>query len=285
VTIPGGLRHRIIDAGRLAVHIVEGGPTGAPVLLFLHGWPESWAIFEPVMLALADDAQVVALDLPGVGESRSLPEAADKHTLAGHVRDVVEALRLREVILIGHDVGGMIAYAYLRAYRGELRRAVIMNVAVPGVEPWSRVVANPMIWHFAFHAVPGLPERLVAGREAAYLDFFFDTIAATPEAVPSDVRRRAVDAYVRPEALRAGFDWYRAFPEDERRNRGRDDEVSTPVLVIRGDREPGKLEDYVRGLRECGLREVRGTLIRDSGHFAPVEQPARVAAALRELIR
>jgi hypothetical protein len=36
------------------------------------------------------------------------------------------------------------------------------------------VLANPYIWHFAFHAIPGLPERLVQGNQRAYFDYFFD---------------------------------------------------------------------------------------------------------------
>ena len=42
----------------------------------------------------------------------------------------------------------------------------------PGVEPWTKVQANPYIWHFAFHSIPVLPETLVAGRERPYFDYF-----------------------------------------------------------------------------------------------------------------
>jgi hypothetical protein len=45
------------------------------------------------------------------------------------------------------------------------------------VAPWDAVERNPHIWHFAFHAVPELPEKLVAGNERAYFDFFYDAIA------------------------------------------------------------------------------------------------------------
>jgi pimeloyl-ACP methyl ester carboxylesterase len=277
-----GLRHRDVEAEGIPVHVVEGGTSGGPALLFLHGWPESWAAFERVMLALSREAHVVAMDLPGIGGSRIPPPANDKRTLAACVRGVIGALGLRDVTLVGHDVGGMIVYAYLHAYRDELRRAVIMNVAIPGVEPWDEVRRNPRIWHFAFHAVPELPERLVSGREAAYFDFFFDAIAARPGAVGQPARQLSVEAYSTPEALRTGFEWYRALPQDEKDNRAvRGNAVSTPVLVLRGEREPGDLESYVGGLRASGLRDVRGHPIPDSGHFAPDEQPAEVVAALR----
>jgi hypothetical protein len=51
-----------------------------------------------------------------------------------HVHGLIESMKLPAVALVGHHVGG---YAYLKAYPDELQKAVIMNVAVPGVDPWS----------------------------------------------------------------------------------------------------------------------------------------------------
>ncbi|HEX3758310.1 MAG TPA: alpha/beta hydrolase, partial [Kofleriaceae bacterium] len=60
--------------------------------------------------------------------------------------------------------------------------------------------------------------------------------------------------------------------------------ISTPVLYVRGDREPGELAAYVRGLEDAGLRAVSSALIPGSGHFVPDEQPARLAAELRRFV-
>jgi pimeloyl-ACP methyl ester carboxylesterase len=54
-----------------------------------------------------------------------------------HVHGLIESMKLPAVTLVGHHVGGRIVYAYLKAYPDELQKAVIMNVAVPGVDPWS----------------------------------------------------------------------------------------------------------------------------------------------------
>lgn len=97
-------------------------------------------------------------------------------------------------------------------------------------------------------------------------------------------RAAYVNAYLRP-SLRTGFDWYRAFSQDERDNRAvKDVTVATPVLYLRGDRDPGSLESYVNGLRENGLVNVHGRVIADCGHFSPDEQPELVADALRQFI-
>ena len=77
----------------------------------------------------------------------------------------------------------------------------------------------------------------------------------------------------------------RAFAQDEKDNVqafGR--AVDTPVLYLRGQHERGDIADYLKGLRDAGLRNLRGELIVGSGHFAPDEAPAAVAASIRNFV-
>lgn len=279
------VRHREVVIDGAAIHLAEVGEAGTRTVLCLHGWPESWAAFEGVMTHVRNDAHVIAIDLPGIGDSTTPSSAGDKRTLAGCVRDLIGHLGLREVTLVGHDIGGMVAYAFLRRYPGELARAVLMNTAIPGLAPWDEIVRNPHIWHFAFHAVPRLPEQLVAGHEAAYFAYFQRALSATPEGTEARAIRHA-KAYARSSALHQGFEWYRAFEQDARDNRadaGR--RIDTPTLYLRGAAEPGHgLDAYLDGLRASGLAHVHGELIANSGHFTPEEQPRAVADALRDFI-
>jgi pimeloyl-ACP methyl ester carboxylesterase len=278
------LRHQQIDVNGLSIHIVEAGEDDKPAILFLHGWPESWALYEQILMALKDEVHAVAIDLPGIGLSTPAPKASDKRSLAKQVRGVIQTLGLQDVTLVGHDTGGMIVYAYLHAYPDDLKHAVIMNTAIPGVDPWNEVIRNPHIWHFAFHAVPDLPETLVADQEALYFSFFYNYLAG-PKGVSDELRDRFVEAYLHPEALKTGFEWYRAFPQDEKDNQASKHEtVQTPVLYIRGDQEHIDIEQYLKGLRDSGLRHLQGHVIPKAGHFAPSEQPEAVLEALREFI-
>jgi pimeloyl-ACP methyl ester carboxylesterase len=281
------LQHRQVQAGALEVHVVEGGSTDDPSILFLHGWPQDASAFARVMEALVGEAHVVAIDLPGVGGSAAEAPAGDKQTLARCVRSVARALSLQDLTLFGHDAGGQIVYAYLHAFPDDLRAAVMANVAVPGVLPWPEIERDPRIWHFNFHAVPELPEAVVAGRERRYFDYFFERLSADPNGVPPAARERYARAYARPGALRAGFEWYRAFPQDKQDNLAvRGQRVATPVLYLRGDAEPGAtLDQYVAGLRDGGLVRVRGQKIAGSGHFLADEQPEALAEALRTFLR
>src|SRR6202000_3282971 len=96
--------------------------------------------------------------------------------------------------LVGHDVGGMVAYAYLRQY-ADAARIVIMDTVIPGVDPWSEVLANPYLWHFALHSIPVLPETLVQGRQADYFGFFYDVLSADPSRITPQARAEDVAAY------------------------------------------------------------------------------------------
>lgn len=277
------LRAQQIDVDGLPIGVVEGGPADAATVLFLHGWPECWRMFEPTMHGLADELRVVAIDLPGIGSSEVAPPRNDKRALAAIVHGLVVRMGLRDVTLVGHDVGGMIVFAFLRAHPDVLARAVIMSTVVPGVEPWEDVERNPQIWHFAFHAVPELPELLVAGHEARYFDFFFDRLAG-PTGVPPEARARHVHAYERPDALRTGFEWYRAFAQDVTDNRTTQDAITTPTIYVRGTAEPGELATYLAGFRDAGLAHVEGMHIPDAGHFAFDERPAETLAVLRDIL-
>jgi pimeloyl-ACP methyl ester carboxylesterase len=281
------LQHRQVHAGGLDVHVVEGGSTDAPSILFLHGWPQDASAFAPVMEALVGEAHVVAIDLPGVGGSATEAPAGDKLTLARCTRSIARALSLQDLTLFGHDAGGQIVYAYLHAFPDELQAAVIANVAVPGVLPWPEIERDPRIWHFNFHAVRELPEAMVAGRERRYFDYFFDALSARPDGVPPEARDRYARSYARPTSLHAGFEWYRAFAQDKQDNLAvRGQRVATPVLYLRGDADPGAtLDQYVAGLRDGGLARVRGQKISGSGHFLADEQPAALAEALRTFLR
>lgn len=91
----------------------------------------------------------------------------------------------------------MVTFAYLKQFP-ELRRAVIMDTVIPGIPPWDTVLANPYIWHFAFHSIPALPEKLVQREVRAYFDFFYDAISANTDAISEEARNRYTASYTNP---------------------------------------------------------------------------------------
>jgi len=267
-------RHSQVAVAGSSLHVVELGDLEAVPFLFLHGWPESWRSWSQVMRLASRQVRAIAIDLPGIGESTGNPTDGSKRQLAAAVHGLVESMGLRDLTLVGQDVGGMVTYSYLRQFP-DFKQAVIMNVVIPGVDPWEQVLHNPYLWHFAFHSIPKLPERLVQGRQGEYFDYFYSAISADPSKITGEARVAYTQAYATDSALTAGFNWYRTFPQDVEANQeaSSNGQVTTPLLYVRGEREGGQISDYLDGFRSTGLLHVDHALVPNSGHFTQEEAP------------
>jgi pimeloyl-ACP methyl ester carboxylesterase len=269
-----GFRHRHVVVADSQLHVVEAGdPDGVP-FLFLHGWPESWQSWRQVMTVAARQARPVAIDLPGVEASSGAATDGSKQQLAAVVHELISTMGLREVTLVGQDVGGMIAYTYLRTYQ-DLARVVIMDVVMPGVDPWEEVLRNPYLWHFAMHMIPALPERLVQGHQEEYFGYFYDVLSHDKRRISAEARAAYAKAYATDSALTAGFNWYRTLYQDAADNRqaAAGSPATTPLLYLRGEHESGNIDTYVQGLRAAGVTHVEQAVVPDAGHFTQEENP------------
>lgn len=276
------IQFRIIQVNNRNVYLAEAGNPVHPAILFLHGYPENNLVFEEVAAYLKDQFYLVAIDLPGIGRSEEI-EKSDTLSIAKFMKDLIETLDLKKVVLAGHDIGGMITYTFLKHFPERLSKAVIMNTAVPGVEPWNDVKRNPYIWHFALYAVPSLPEILITGKQNVLFDYFFDILSAKKNTIPEYKRTLYTQAYEKASSLTTSFNWYRAFPQDEEINADKS-VADIPVLYLKGDKDFGDIDQYIEGFKKSGLSNIRGQLIPDCGHFSLDEQPEKVAEIIQHFI-
>lgn len=278
------MKIRHIEHEGLRLFALSAGEPDRPALLLLHGWPHCSRLYDQVIDDLGQDHFVLAFDLPGIGESQGAPPSAEKTVLAGLLLGAAERIGARAPLVAGLDVGGMIAYAAARDHGARIAGSVVMNTVVPGLDPWRELLADPHIWHFAFHALPHLPETLVQGRQRPYFDFFVDALAGRREAVGESYRAAFANAYQRPEALKAGFDWYRAMAADARHN-SEPRHFDTPVLCLRGDADGRTPDAYVAGMQTNGAGRVTGAALQGSGEFSPLEVPRAFVDAVRGFAR
>jgi len=278
------MQPQTIEYDGLSLGLLAAGEPTKPALILLHGWPHAKEAYELVIDELASTHFVLAFDLPAIGASRGAPRSAEKKDLADIVIGAAETAGARSIVVAGYDVGGMIAHAAARDHSHRIAGAVVVNTVLPGLEPWSAVLADPRVWHFAFHNIPALPERLVAGHQREYFDFFTSMLVANKDAVTERHRAIFARAYERPEALSAGFAWYRAMAADAQRNGGPKD-IETPILYLRGDADGVSPEAYVSGLKKAGAKRVTAGVLRGSGELAPLEVPAPFTQALRAFTR
>jgi pimeloyl-ACP methyl ester carboxylesterase len=205
----------------LRLHFVTAGK-GERAIVLLHGFPQTWWQWRAVIPALvAAGFQVIAPDYRGAGHSWRPAGGYDKQTMAGDIQRLLrEHLQIEDpVVLVGHDIGLMVAYAYAQRYRDEVSHLAVVDAPLPGTAVFDRLRSDPRVWHFAFHGARDVAEMLVTGRERAYLQAFFNARSSDPSAIGESDLEIYVSAYSAPGALRAGFELYRAFDRDAQDNR------------------------------------------------------------------
>ncbi len=282
VNLPG-LAHHYAPIDDVMIHYVTAGQ-GPPVVL-LHGWPQTWYEWRHIIPALARRYTVIAPDLRGLGDSSRPLTGYDKKTVAHDIwRLMTEHLGYDSFHLAGHDWGGPTAFALAAAHPEAVQRLVIIDVVIPG--DGGDFSQGGRRWHHQFHMTPDLPEALVGGREAIYLQWFYQTFAYRPDAITASDLQEYVRTYSQPGALRSGFNYYRALPQDARDNAellAGGFRLPMPVLAIGG----GVGYPYGRGRgseTEQSLRRVanfvEGAVIPEAGHFVPEEQPEALAQLL-----
>jgi len=196
----------------LRLHYVTAGE-GERTIVLLHGFPQTWWQWHHLIPALVGAGfKVVAPDYRGAGHSWRPLGGYDERTMAGDIHRLLRVhLGLKgSIVMVGHDIGLMIAYAYAQAHADELSHLVVMDAPIPGTAVFDRLRADPRVWHFAFHGARDVPEMLVAGRERPYLQAFYDARCFDPSAIGEADLDLYASAYSAPGAMRAGFELYRA---------------------------------------------------------------------------
>jgi pimeloyl-ACP methyl ester carboxylesterase len=270
---------RYVDAGGLRQHVVIGGD--GPPLLLIHGWPENWYAWRHLMPALAQDFEVVAVDQRGIGLTDKPQDGYDTGSLADDLVALMDALGHTRFAVVGHDTGFAIGYALAADHPERVDRVALAEIPGPpgvGVSPPVFVPEpiNNRLWHIPFNRVAGLPEQLIAGREAAFFGYEFEVQGG------NRLPQEAIDYYVglvsSPESLRGSLGWYRAFDATLAQNAKRmTTPLAMPVLAIGGSASYG---DHVAEAMGPIATDVQGVVVPDTGHWVAEDAPEEVLTAL-----
>jgi pimeloyl-ACP methyl ester carboxylesterase len=271
--------HHMATVNGIQMHYVIGGQ-GDPIVL-LHGWPETWYEWRHVMPALAKNYTVIVPDLRGLGESSKPPTGYDGNTAAEDIHQLVTQLGFKTIFLVGHDIGTQVAYSYAAAHPTEVKRLAVMDLTIPGFEPAGRMP----IWWRLFHQTPDIPEALVQGKEMMYLSWFYRNLAYNPSAITQADINEFVSHYSAPGGMRAGFEYYRAFPQEAIQNENYSKtKLTMPVLALGAGYIPVfggniTMPSIVYGMKILA-QNVEGITVPNSGHWIPEEQPEFVIKQL-----
>jgi epoxide hydrolase 4 len=128
--------HEYADVNGVRLHYAKSG--NGPLIVFLHGFPEFWYAWKAQLAEFGRDHLAVAPDMRGYNLS-SKPDGVEQYRMPLLVADVkalaekLGASPARKFVLVGHDWGGVVAWAFAAAHPELLEKLVIVNAPHPGV--------------------------------------------------------------------------------------------------------------------------------------------------------
>jgi epoxide hydrolase 4 len=265
------------EVNGVRLHYIEAGAKG-PVVIFLHGFPESWYAWKDTVADFGADHRAIAVDMRGYNLSAH-PEGVDKYripVLVEDVRALAESLGVKKFTLVGHDWGGVVAWAFAAEHPEMLNYVAVVNAPHPAVLA-REIAQNPA------QKAAVAPLLALAGEqaEAAVTENNFARLQEMIKgwATPQDRKeylacwKRGMGgalAYFRAAADPAGMPALKP--------------ITVPVMVIWGEKDPLLLPGNLEGLDQYA-KDVTIKRIRDGSHWLVHEKPGLVIGYIRDFIR
>ncbi|MGA7809090.1 MAG: alpha/beta hydrolase [Bradyrhizobium sp.] len=277
------MEHLKVHANGATFHIARLG-TGKPLLL-LHGWPEFWLTWEPVMSRLADRYTLLAPDLRGFGDSDKPegPFGPEQHTT--DLLALMDELGIARFGVVGHDVGGAVMQPLARRAPGRLCGLFFFDFVYPGIGPR---MAEPdrlsQIWYQSFHQMAMAPALVGATRDSCktYIGHFLKAWSHRKEAF-DDMLEAFTDNFLKPGNLEGGFAHYRASHAGRiQMMKGAAPKlpaIEVPTCVRWAERDPLFPFSWTDRLSET-FADLDLALLPGVGHFPHREDPDRAAAQI-----
>ena len=265
---------RFVDAGGLKLHYQDFGTAGKTVMLCMHGGAANGHWFDFVAAAFTPDYHVLALDQRGHGDSAWVdPPAYSYHDYAADIDKVAAKLDLRDFVLVGHSMGGMVSIVYAATYPGRLKKLVIIDTSVRLAE-----------------------ERLTAMRDVGNR---IGSNYATREELVARYRLRPAGTLASPEVVRhVGGHSARQFPDGSWRfkfdravyatRESLDgmpfwDRIKVPALLVKGGRSP-RISPEIYAKVKSRAPQVELAEVTDSDHHVSLDNPAGFVAAVKPFL-
>jgi len=246
-----------VDSGDVKIHYVTLGK--GPLLVLIHGFPDYWYSWRDQMPELAKHFRVVAIDQRGYNKSGQ-PKGVENYALDKLVADVdavVKHFQADKAVIVGHDWGGLVAWAYAMQHPDRTDRLVVLNLPHP--KGMSRELANN-------------PQQQKNSQYARNFQKEGAEKVLSPELLAlwvkePDARKHYVEAFKR-SSLEGMLNYYRAnYPKEPYKDDRTFPPVKCPVLMIHGLKDqyllPGALNDtwkWVEG-------EFTLVTLPQAGHF------------------
>jgi pimeloyl-ACP methyl ester carboxylesterase len=305
------VEHRFVETNGVRLHCAVAGD--GPLVILLHGFPESWYSWRHQIEALAPHFRVVAPDMRGYNESDK-PRAVSAYALpelVADVRGLITAFGEREAVIVGHDWGGAVAWTFAMEQPEATRRLVVMNCPHPAIfAEHLRLNGRQILrsWYMFFFQIPWLPETLLGLGRARPIADAVRRSTVCKDAITSEDFDRLREAASRPGALRSALNYYRAafrapeaqatwpgwlrrFIHGDRplpgvRERREDwPKIAAPTLLIWGEGDVALGKELTIGMEPLFSGPLEIKYLPLCGHWVQQEQAEAVNGYLLDFLR
>jgi pimeloyl-ACP methyl ester carboxylesterase len=275
------MRGEFVDLGVTRLYYYAAGTRGAgePVI-FLHGFPASSQLWHGVVREMPEGHRLVVVDLLGFGKSDRPGLATLTATAhADRVRLLMDDLSIPSACVVGHGMGGAVALALALNAPSRVTRLCLVNSTA--FDAWPRGAAR--LARFASGITPvgrALGAPLLAGLvHGSLLKGFADEQAGS----------HALDSFLRAYTMRLGVDalvsQLRAMNDRTVVEVGtRLGALTQPTSIVWGENDPWLSVRVGERLRDA-IQGATLDVIAGARHFSPEDAPARIAAAVEELLK
>ena len=312
---------RFIQANGIQLRIAEMGK--GPLVLLVHGWPESWYSWRHQLTALASAGyHAVAPDMRGYGKS-DRPKAVEDYDIQHLTADLVgvlDALGEKNAVLVGHDWGALVTWHAMLLHRERFRALVAMSVHYSGRGPMSitqglQRALGDNFYYILYFQEPGIAEQEFDADPRAILSRLYlspdspreapqitDPKRAAggwiprlgaPRGLPQWLTQADLDYYVaefREAGFRGGINYYRNMQRNwDTTPQLAGATIAQPVLFLAGEKDVvirgANAEALSKSMQAAvpGLRGVK--LIPNTGHWVQQERPAETNAAILQFLK
>ena len=286
---PGFREELVAVGGGVDIKCVVGPRRDGPALLFLHGYPQTHAIWHKVAPHFAQRYNVVASDLRGYGDSAKPATTPDhapysKRAMAADQVALMRALGHERFLLVGHDRGGRVSHRLAVDHPASVIKVAVLDIAptLAMYEQTNEAFARAY-WHWFFLILPApVPETMIGNDPARVLPAKMGSGSAGMSPFTAEAWAEYVRCFT-PGMVHASCEDYRAAAsidlEHDRADREAGRKVQAPLLVLWGGH--GVVERCFKPLDEWRrvADDVRGKSLA-AGHYLPEEVPDLVTQEL-----
>lgn len=276
------IEEKFVETNGIKLHVIVIG-SGEPLIL-LHGFPDFWFGWKNIILGLKDKFKLIIPDMRGYNLSDK-PIAVEDYNLKILVEDIKELsekLNLKKFVLIGHDWGGVVAFAFAEKYPEKLKKLIILNA--PHYKIFQKKLATDKAqqkassYIFAFQKKGA--EKLLINNDYQALKLAVFEATRNKKAFSEFDKKKYLEAWSQLGALLGGINYYRA-NLDFKEWTGI---IKVPTLVIWGMKDTALLPQVLDGLLEY-VKDLKIVRSERSSHWILQDDPELVNASITKFIQ